>query len=250
MKKISTLLMAILFAGLTFAQDLSLDEVLNNYYEVMGLEKYKDVQNIVIQGKSMNMGMENPFTIYNKRPDMYRLEVPIQGQTMIQVYTNGAGWVVAPWSGSLEPQDIPDEQIKSMKRQADMEGSLYKYKEKGYTAELIGKEDMEGSQVYKVKLTYEDGDNETYFIDAENFVVLKQESTTNMRGQEVKAETYFSDFKPVGDMEIIMPWSFQVKMNGQVAQSVVIEDVKFNQEMDSKIFDKPAKKETPEINNK
>ncbi|NOY51964.1 MAG: outer membrane lipoprotein-sorting protein [Chlorobi bacterium] len=245
MKKISTLIFAIIFASIpTYAQDLSLDQILKNYYEVMGIDNLKDVSNMVMTGKSVNGGMETPFTIYNVRPDKYRLEVPIQGQLMLQVYNSGTGWMVAPWSGSLDAQDIPAEQLKSMKRQADMEGPLYNYKEKGNTVELIGKEDMEGSDVYKVKLTYPDGDNELYFIDSENFVILKVESTTNMRGQEVKSEMYFSDFKPEGNM--LMAHSFQVKMGGQISQSVVIEAVKYNTEIDSGIFNKPEPKPVPE----
>jgi len=241
MKKLPTLLIALLFSIFsTQAQDLSLEEILNNHYEVMGYSKLKDVKNTIMTGKSVNQGMETPFTIYNVTPNQYRLEVPIQGQMMIQVYNAGSAWMVAPWSGSSEPQDLPKEQLKAMERQADIEGPLYNYADKGNTAELLGKEDMEGSEIYKVKLTYEDGDYVTYYIDAEDFVILKEENTTNMRGQEVKSEIYYSDFKPINDM--IMPFSFEVKMNGVVAQSVQVEDVKYNQEIDPTIFDKPVSK--------
>ncbi|PLX13290.1 MAG: hypothetical protein C0598_03975 [Marinilabiliales bacterium] len=242
MKKITLLLLATLiaFANLN-AQDLSLDEILNNYYEVMGLKNYDDINSIIMNGKSVNSGMETPFTITTVKPDKFRLEVDIQGQKMVQAYNSGSAWYIAPWTGTLEPQDLPPEQIKSMKRQADMEGPLYKYQEKGNTVELLGKEDMEGSEVYLVKLTFPDGDSQTYYIDAENFVILKEKSITTMRGQEITAETFYSDFKPEGDL--MMAHSFEVKMNGQTGQAVVIETVKFNESVDETIFDKPVKKE-------
>jgi len=239
MNKLNLLIATLLISFLSVnAQDLTMDEVLNNYYDVMGFAKLKDVNAVKMTGQSVNQGMETPFTIITVRPDKYRLEVEIQGQKMLQVYNSGSGWFVAPWTGSLDAQDLPADQLKSMKRQADIEGPLYNYAEKGHTAEFLGKDDMEGTEVYKIKLTYNDGDEGTYFIDAENFVVLKEESMINMRGQEIKNEIYFSDFKPIEDM--IMPFSFEMKMNGQTGQVIKIETVDFKPEVDMKIFDKPA----------
>ncbi len=58
-----------------------------------------------------------------------------------------------------------------------------------------------------------------------------------MRGQEVKNEVIYSDFKPIDDM--IMPFSFQIMMNGQVGQTINLETVEFDNNVDMKIFDKP-----------
>jgi len=239
MKRLNLLFATLLISFLSLnAQDMTMDEVLENYYEVMGFDKLKDVNTVTMTGKSINQGMETPFTIITVRPDKYRLEVEIQGQKMIQVYNVGTGWYVAPWTGSLDAQDLPPEQLKSMKRQADIEGSLYNYKEKGHKAEFLGIDDLEGTEVYKIKLTFDDGDAGTYFIDAENFVVLKEESLINMRGQEIKSEVLFSDFKPIEDM--IMPFSFQTLMNGQVGQTINIETVEYDNKVDMNIFEKPA----------
>lgn len=239
MKRLNLLIATLLISFLSVnAQDLTIDEVLENYYEVMGFDKLKDINTVVMAGKSVNQGMETPFTVTTVRPDKYRLEIEIQGQKMIQVYNSGIGWFVAPWTGTLDAQDLPAEQLKPMKRQADIDGPLYNYKEKGHTAEFLGKDDLEGTEVYKIKLTYDDGDAGTYFIDAENFVVLKEESIMNMRGQEIKSEVLYSDFKPINDM--IMPFSFQILMNGQVSQTINIENVEFDNKIDSGIFEKPA----------
>lgn len=239
MKKITLLLTIVLFSFFSVnAQDLSMDEVLENYYEIMGFDKLKDVNTSVMNGQSANQGTETPFKVTIVRPDKYRLEVEIQGQKMIQVYNAGTGWYIAPWTGTLDAQDLPADQLKGMKRQADIEGALYNYKEKGHTAKFLGKEDLEGSDVYKIELTYDDGDAVTYFIDAENFVVLKEESVVMMRGQEVKNEVLYSDYKSIDDM--VMPFSFQVVMNGEIGQTINIETVDYAVEVDSKIFDKPA----------
>lgn len=238
MKKITLLLLGIVLTISISAQDLN--EILQAHYEVMGYDQMTEINTLVFTGKSNSMGMENPYTMTMKRPDQYKLVVPIQGQKMIQVYNKGEAWYVAPWTGSLDPQDMTGDQLKQMKKQADFEGPLYNYADKGNKVELVGTEDMEGSEVYKIKLIDEFEDETTYFLDAENLVVLKEESKTNMRGEDVKSETYYSDFKPVGDTEMIMPYAFEVRINGQVMSRIEVETVELNPEVDVTIFDRPA----------
>ncbi len=69
-----------------------------------------------------------------------------------------------------------------------------------------------------------------------------------MRGQEIKNDILFSDFKPVNDM--IMPFSFQMMMNGQVGQTINIETVEYDTDVDMNIFEKPAPAPKPEVEQK
>ncbi len=238
MKKLIYLFVGMLFSFTLSAQDLSLDEILNNYYEIMGLDKLAKVKGIEIKGKSFNQGMEYDFTMISVPPGRYRLEVPIQGQTMVQVYDQGEAWVIAPWTGTLAPKDITGDQLKQMEKQADITGELYNWKEKGSKVELLGKEDMEGSDVYKIKLTDKNGDETIYYIDAENFVILKTENTITMRGEPVKTESSISDYKPVEE-GIIMAYSHTDSYNGQVVNTLTIDTVILNPEVDLSIFEKP-----------
>ena len=238
MKTLTTLIIAILFTFSLNAQDLSLDEVLVNYYEVMGLDQLDKVSTLVMKGKSIIQGMENPFTMTFVMPDQYRLEVPIQGQIMVQVYSNGEAWMIAPWTGSLEAKDITGDQMKGMSKQADITGELYNWKEKECKVELIGKDDFEGDEVYKIKCIDKNEDETIYFIDAENYVILKEESSATMRGEEVTTETTRSDFKPVGDF--MMAHSFSVSYAGQVVSQILIEEVIIDPEVDVSLFVKPA----------
>lgn len=244
MKTITSLFIAILLSITANAQDLNLNEVLDNYYEVMGIEELDKVSTVIFKGKSVSQGMENEFTMTYLRPDKYRLDVPIQGQNMVQVFNNGEAWMIAPWTGSLETKDITGDQLKGMAKQADLTGELYNWKKKGNKVDLVGKEDFEGSEVYKIKCINKNEDETIYFIDAENFVILKEESTTTMRGEEVKSETFSSDYKPAGDF--IMAYNFSVSYGGQVVSQILIDEVIIDPEVDAGIFDKPAASITEE----
>ena len=243
MKKLSSSIISIIclcsFSGLT--QDLTLDDVLTKYYEATGINHVKEWNTMILTGKSTAQGMEFPVTIYMKRPGKIRTEVEIQGNKMLQVLNGDQGWAVAPWSGSTEPQDMTADVVKSMKEQADFEGSLYNWKEKGHTVELIGKEDMEGTSVYKIKVTLADGNIETYFMDAENFVPLKIASVTKIQGNETEGETYPSNYKEVNGA--VLPFAIESKFKGQTVSNVLIEKYEINKEVSDSLFVKPAKKQ-------
>jgi outer membrane lipoprotein-sorting protein len=222
------------------AQDLSLDTILSRYYKAVGYEKMRDWKTYVMHGKSNNQGMEFPVTIFMKRNGKMRLEVEIQGNKMLQVLNGETGWSVIPWSGTTDPQDMTADEVKQFRDQADFEGPLYDWKAKGHKVELIGKEDMEGSSVYKIKITRENGNTETYFIESENYIPLKVASVTKYQGNEVEGETYPGNYKEVDG--VMMPFSIENKMKGVSVSAVVIDKYEVNTDVDDNLFIKPVKK--------
>ena len=222
------------------AQEMNLDEILAKYHQTIGTDKVKEWNTLVMTGKSTAQGMEFPLTFYIKRPGKMRGEVEIQGNKMLQIFDGTTGWSVIPWSGSSDPQDMTPDDIKGMKEQADLEGILYNWKEKGHKIELLGKEDLEGTPVYKLKVTLADGNIETFFIDAENFVTIKIANVTKIQGNDTESESYMSNYKDVSGA--LMPFAIENKVKGQTVSNVVIDKYEINRELNDSLFVKPAKK--------
>jgi outer membrane lipoprotein-sorting protein len=222
------------------AEDMKLDDVLAAYYKATGLEKMKDWQTITFTGKSIAQGMEIPVKIVIKRPGMIRVEAEVQGSKMLTGFDGKQGWSITPWSGSSDPQDMTADEIKGMKEQADPEGILYNWKEKGHKAELLGKEDVEGTSAYKIKLTKADGDVETYFIDAETFLPLKISTVVKIQGNETEGEAILSNYQEVHG--VMMARTVTNKYKGQVSQVVQLETTEINLPVSDSLFMKPAKK--------
>lgn len=219
-----------------FAQDL--DEILNNHFEVIGQEQMLGFKTMIINGKMVQMGMEFPMTIYQKRPNKARMEAEIQGMKIIQAYNGETGWSVIPMTGSMEPQDMGEDETKSMKQMGDMDGDLYNWKEKGFDLTLIGEEEMEGTAVFKIKMVKPDGDEFIYYMDAENFVVLRVDTKIMVQGAEMETSSTFSNFKSANG--IIVAHSVEQKMNGQLMMQMVLDSMEVNQEISDDIFDKPV----------
>jgi len=165
-------------------------------------------------------------------------------QFLCQSFDGEKGWYVAPWTGSTDPIELTGVQLKSMERQADFDGTLYNYDEKGYQTELIGTEDMEGTEVFKIKQTDKEGDIFYQFIDTENFILLKTTAVLKMGESETQSDTYYSNFNEQEGM--VIPFNIEVKMNDQTVSQINIEQVEFNVDIDKAIFTMPPKEKQPE----
>jgi hypothetical protein len=244
-KTLFTIVSAILSIVYVNAQDLGLQEILKKHFEAVGQDKLSKVTTIKMTGKMQMQGMEFPFTVYVKRPDKVRIEASIQGSTMVQAYNGKVGYLIAPWTGSNDPQDVNEDQLKDFKDQADIDGKLFDYAKKGSTLELIGNEDMEGTKVYKLKLTEKaekegvEPDITYYFIDADNFVVLKVTSKRNMGGNVMEVDSYTSNYKQVDG--IAMPYSSESKVQGNSVNQMTVDNITLNEDIADDLFEKPVK---------
>jgi len=240
----SITLIFILFSAITLSAQ-TLDEILKQYYEARGgYEKVKSVETMKATGKQMVQGIEIPFIIQQKRPNLLHIEATVQAQSIIQGYDGETAWMINPLTGSTDPQILPGEQAKQILEQADIDGHLIDFEDKGHTVELIGKEDMEGTEVYKLKVTLKNGDVRYDFLDAEYFLELKVLAKIKYQDTEIEAETYTSDYKEIEGM--MMPHSLETKRGGATVSQIVIDSIAVNVEMDEAIFKMPLKAEKEE----
>lgn len=246
-KIFSFTLIVILFSAIMVSAQ-TLEEILNQYYEARGgYDKIKSVQTMKTAGKQLVQGIEVPFTIQQKRPNFLHIQATVQGQSIVQGYDGETAWMINPLLGSTDPQTLPAEQAKQIIEQADIDGHLVDYKDKGHTVELIGKEDMEGTEVYKLKVTLKNGDVRYDFLDAEYFLELKVLAKIKRQDTEIEAETFLSDYKEVDGM--MMAHAFETKRGGAVVSQITIDSIQVNTEMDEALFKMPAsaeKKDVPE----
>jgi len=238
MKK-NFLFFAFFLLASVFVQAQTLDQVLNDYFKATGMDKFSKVKTVEMKAKIMQMGMELPMTIKVKRPNSFRMDMEMQGQKVVTAFDGKNGWTIAPWV-SPDPQDLAGEQLERAKEQADLEGDLWEYAKKGHKATYMGKDDLDGTEVYKIKLEKKNGDVQYYYIDTDSNMLLKTVTITKQNGQEMEVESNMSNYKDFDG--IILPTSIENKVKGtNQSGTVEIEDIKFDIPMPDSIFAKPAK---------
>jgi len=230
------------FISNAFAQ--TADEVINNYVTAIGgMDKINSINTAKMTGKFSAGSMDINFVRYYKRPTKMKMEMTIQGMTMIQAYDGTSAWMLNPFQGSREPEKMSEVDSKEVKNNADLEGNIVNYQQKGGKVEFIAKEDMEGTEVYKIKLTDKDGDVTYYFFDVQSYLLLKETSKRKMGEKEASVDVIYGNYKATDgflypmSVEILAPDS---PMGG--SQKAVIEKIEYNVSLDDSMFPMPEKK--------
>jgi hypothetical protein len=223
----------------TFTYGQTVDELIDQNLKAHGgLDKLRAVKSVKMTGK-MNMagGMEAPFTFQKKRPDKIRIEFVLQGLTGIQAFDGSTAWTLMPFTGSKDPQKMPEDERKDIIEQADFDGPLVDYKQKGNLVEYVGKEDVEGTEAHKLKLTLKNGNVRYIFLDPDSGLEMKTTALIKREGVETSVDSFFGDYKEVSG--ILFPFSIEQRIKGQAGPQFAIEKVELDVEIGDSTFAMP-----------
>lgn len=243
MKKLIIISSIFLSMGILTAQEMKVEQLMANFIKASGLDKGEKIQTIKTTGKMSQSGMEFMITSFEKKPSFDRTEMDIQGTKIVMVSNGKSGWMINPTSGSFDPQDMAPDMIASTERENRKDpqniwnNPLVNWKENGSKLELVGKEDINGTSVYNLKLTFKDEAVVNYYLDASKFIVLAIKDKSMIQGQMYEIESRFSDFREVDG--IINPFKFENYVNGALNISATIDRIEYNLPCDDIIFKKP-----------
>lgn len=239
MKRILGLTIAIALSGAALnVQAQTADEVISKHQAAMGGEaKLKSIKSMISEGQLQVQGMEFPFKVSVISNTGMRVEFEAMGTKNIQVATPTGGWFLLPVQQQTEPVDASAEDMKDVGSELDLEGELVNAKAKGHTVELVGKDNTDGKETFKLKLTRKNGSVAYYFIDPATYYITKRQSTASMQGQQMEIVTKMSEFKKTDDGYVYASVIEQAPMETKV----VISKVELNPEITASILEKPAK---------
>ncbi len=236
-----TVALLLSFAAIGRAQ--TADEIIAKTLAAQGgVDKMKTIQSQRMTGTMTLPGVGDvPIVIQAKRPRKVRIDLDIQGAQNSQGYDGQKGWLFLPVQGMKAAQPAPPEMMKDLDEQADMDGPLVDYKEKGNTIELQGKEPVQGTDSYKLKVTTKAGDVRYLYVDAARFLPIKVESKRMVNGTEASTSTLLGDYKEVAS--VMMPHSIETSIQGMaITQKVTIQKIEVNVPIDDSTFVMPAAK--------
>ncbi|MGA2418688.1 MAG: hypothetical protein ABSG69_01280 [Candidatus Acidiferrum sp.] len=210
-----------------------------------GAEKIKAIRSQRITGKiSFGPDAEGPFSVEFVRPSKMHMEITINGQIIIRVYDGKSGWVLNPFSPNKDVQPMDADELLHISDEADFDGPLLDYQSKGNQIELLGKDELDGKQVFKLRLTTKIGDARTYFFDASTFLLMKWEGQRTTEGHEIPIETFFSDYREVNGLK----FAFEIDSDSPGSaqqQKITIENIAIDAKIDNARFAKPSASADP-----
>jgi outer membrane lipoprotein-sorting protein len=214
------------------------DIIAKNLKSKGGLEKLQATNTLKMSGTIVSQGNEMPLQVWSKRPNLFRREVEVQGQKIIQASDGKTVWMINPMMGSSAPQEVPADQAKVMQADADFDGVFVDYKKRGTTIELVGSEKLEGKDVYHLKVTPKGSEPQDYYLDATSGLEIKVARAVEQGGMKMRVETELSNYKEVDGL--MVPFSTRQALNGTPIAQVTIEKVEFNASIEDAMFRMPV----------
>ncbi len=228
-------------SSLASAEDI--ESVLANHYKARGgLDKLKALQSVKMTGTLAMGEMQAPFVMYGARPNKLRIEFQVMGMTGLQGYDGTTAWMLMPFMGQKNAEAMPPDQARAVADQADFDGPLVDWEAKGNKVELLGKEAVDGTDAYKLKVTTHSGDVRTIYLDAEAYLQIKESVTRTVREKEMTSNSAMSDYKEVSG--VLFPFAMENSSPGAPgSQKLVFEKIDTNIDTGAVQFSMPAKTE-------
>jgi hypothetical protein len=225
----------------------TVDEILSNYFEnTGGLEKWKQLEGIKMSAKVNQGGLEIPLDIVQLKDGRQMTTITFQGKEIKQgVYDGQVLWNTNFMTMKAEKADAETFEIFKSNL-GDFPDAFLNYKDRGYKAELLGKETVDGSETFKIKLTKKpitvDGkltDNITfYYFDVENFVPIMSESEIKVGPNKgIIAQSKMSDYQEVEGL--LFPFAMSEGAKGGQSQGITITAIVVNPKVDDTGFKFP-----------
>ncbi|HEY8399151.1 MAG TPA: hypothetical protein VIK80_14505 [Flavihumibacter sp.] len=234
-----TFLIAALLGGITgFTQ--TADEIADKHIDAIGgKENWRKVKSIITEGVMSLQGMDIAVTTTSVHNKGNRQDLMIMGQQNFVILTPTAGWTYMPVQGQTEVQELPEDAVKKGVDELDAQGALVDYKEKGHSLEYLGKENADGKDLHKLKLTLKGGKVTTYFIDAQSFLLVKSTNEQEFNGMKLEMTTGYGNYQKLPE-GISVPMTLTIPLGMDMYADMVLNKVTINKDIPEETF-KPGK---------
>lgn len=167
---------------------ITAETVINRYLEAIGgVKKIKKIKDATITATATMQNMPIEMKMYFKLPEKFLMQIGSGAMVFAkQIYNTGKGVSISPMTGENKPME--GEELQLMKEQSMLISEMY-YPSLGIKAELLGIEESDGKEYYKVQITRPNGKKDTDYYEVTTNLKVKTE------GEMANAE--YGDYKPV-----------------------------------------------------
>ena len=237
----AVIVLAVVSCLSVFSLAQTADELVNKNIQAKGgIDKIKAIKSVRITGKLNAGGGFTAATVQeNERPNLVRETFSLQGMTAVTAYDGTTGWHIQPFGGHKDPELIGEDELRGLLIDADFDGPLVDYKEKGNTVEYLGHDIVDGDDALRLKVTLKDGDIIYYYLDPDTFLEIREEVQQFIRGSVHESVSEMGSYKPV--QGVMYPFSISQGSKANPAeQSTTVEKIEVNVPIDKADFALPA----------
>lgn len=205
-----------------------------------GMDKIKAIKSVRMTADFDAGGFKAVVGQESKRPDMVRDTFTIQGMTEIDAYDGSSGWKISPFGGKKDPELMGEDQLRGMVEEADFDGPLMDYQAKGNTVEYLGHDQVDGDDVYKLKVTLKNGDIFYYYLDPDTYLEILVEKQIFIRGAVRESATEYGSYKPVNGVMYAFSMASGSKNDPDSRSKINVRKIEVNVPVEDNDFKMPS----------
>lgn len=241
---LSTFAVAVLIPQPASAQ--TVDELVARHIDARGgYEKLKALQTIKVTRTVATPFSDVRVVIYRKRPQLYRVEQgPTQpGATLTPRGINAeAAWDTTQGTIVTRPEAAAAE---ARELEADFDGLLVDWKQKGHTVTFEGKETLPSGETYKLRVKTKSGAERSIYLDAKTYLERRQTGTLNLPGgRQFNIVLDFDNYRDVSGVKF--PFDINEDRTGKepsLSYVTYTEKIEVNVPLDDAFFATPIAKQ-------
>jgi hypothetical protein len=185
----------------------TLDEIVNKHVEAIGgKDNWAKVKSLKMENTLKANGAEIKITIYQIDKKASRQNIALMGMEGYSILTNTEGWTFMPFQGQTKPEAMTADDVKKAQDGLNLQDEFITYKELSKKLELIGKDDVDGTECFKLKMIDKDATETTYYIDPSNYYVIKETQKMTVNGKEMENSTTYGNYKKLPE-GVVYPYS-------------------------------------------
>lgn len=205
-----------------------------------GYERLRAVETMRIARTYGTFGGNLAVVITKKRPALLRIEQTLpDGRTVVRGVSASTAWDTTPDGKSTTRP--PATATETREIDADFDGLLVGYREKGHTVEYRGPERTGGVDTHKLQITLGSGAVRTIYLDAETYLERKQVGTMTLpQGRKATVTLTFGDYRDVDGLQF--PFAIDEERDAYPVQTLAIytERIELNVPVTDEAFEPPV----------
>ena len=234
-----------LLGSLCLAGEPDLDTVMKGYLKALGGEKKAhQITTLKKTGIYVYNGLEHTLNVLHQA-NRVRMDIDglqqygtsvTPGKIVTRAYDGKVAWGINPAGGGkaeLDPEE-PKPWAGSIVSEADLVSPLVDPHHKDRTLKLIGKEELEGQQVYHLQVTFANRDTQHWYLDTHTFLPVKKSVPEQRRFKP--QSWFFSDYRPVNG--VMLPHNVEIEED-LFTRVYIFDKIEANVKVDESVFSMP-----------
>ena len=242
-KNILFALMSLFFLG-SATQKATVDNIINKYIDnIGGKDAWYSLTGFKITAEVNQGNILIPVEIVKLKDGRTYTKIIFQDTDIFQSVFDGKNLWNTNFQ-SLKAEKSDTETTANFKLNLnDFPDALFDYRSKGYTVNLVGKEIIEGTQTYKIKLVKEPltingrevDDVVYYYFDTKTMMLVAVDAQVNQGPQTgIIGRNTMSNYKKIDGLHF--PFSMTQGVKDGLSQALEVISIEINPQVDESIF--------------